>query len=199
MVRGLLGQDAAGKALLIKLVVSFLPAALAGVAFHSIIKARLFSVWPVVEALALGGVVMIVLDRWMQHRVATRTIESLRLVDALLIGLAQCLSLWPGTSRAMVTILAGLLLGLPATAAAEYSFLLALPTLGAETLFDVVKGGSGLVTHAGWAAILVGFVTSAVVAWLAIKGLIQYLTRRGLAVFGWYRVGLAVLVGWMVK
>lgn len=198
MARGLLGQEAAGRALLTKLLMSFLPAALAGLVFHSIIKARLFSVWPVVAALAVGGVVMIALDPWLRRRHPRRTIESLRLGDALLIGLAQCLSLWPGTSRAMVTILAGLLLGLSATAAAEYSFLLALPTLGAATLFDAVKNGGGLVTHADWAAILIGFITAALVAALAIKGLIQYLTRHGLAIFGWYRVGLAILVGWMV-
>ena len=198
MGRGLFGHDAAGRALLSKLVVSFLPAALVGGAFHSGIKARLFSVWPVVGALAVGGVVMIALDPWLRHRQATRTIDSLGLGEALLIGLAQCLSLWPGTSRAMVTILAGLLLGLSATAAAEYSFLLALPTLGAATLFDAMKSGSMLVTHVGWLAIFVGFFTAAVVAALAIKGLIQYLTRHGLAVFGWYRVGLALLVGWMV-
>ena len=118
--------------------------------------------------------------------------------EALLIGCAQCVALWPGASRAMVTLVAGLLLGLPATAAAEYSFLLALPTLGAATVFDAVAGGSALLGQATWPAVLAGFVTAAIVAACAIQGLLRYLVRHGLAAFGWYRVVVALVVWWMV-
>ena len=196
MWRGLCGKDADGRRLLRNLFVSFFPAAAVGLALHDAIKTRLFGVWPVVEALAVGGVAMIAVDRW-RHSVrasSTRTLESLRAADALVIGLAQCLSLWPGTSRAMVTLVAGMLLGLPATLAAEYSFLLALPILGAATALDAVKGGRALWQAAGPASIVCGLASAAIVAALTIRAFVRYLASRGLAPFGWYRLALAATV-----
>ncbi len=199
MWRGLRGLDPSGRRLLTNLFVSFLPAAGLGLLFHRTIKAHLFGTWPVVAALALGGLLMIGLDRWRRRTgiAGVRTLESITVRDAFLIGCVQCLALWPGTSRAMVTIVAGLLLGLPATAAAEYSFLLALPTLGAATLFDAATGGDALWRETGPLVLAGGFVTAGIAAALAIRGFIAYLTRRGLAPFGWYRIGLASLV-WIV-
>ena len=197
MLRGLLGKDRDGAALLAKLLISFLPAAIAGVALHRAIKAALFGPGPVAAALALGGLVMIATAGRLRARLqgSTRTLASITWREAAIIGLAQCLSLWPGTSRAMVTMLAGMMLGLPATAAAEYSFLLALPTLGAATLFDAAKGGQLLAQQVGPVSIVCGFVSAALVAALSVRGLVRYLARRGLAPFGWYRIGLAGLVG----
>jgi undecaprenyl-diphosphatase len=196
--RGLLGRDPAGRQLLLKLLASFLPAAVIGVALHRVIKAHLFGVAPVVAALAAGGVLMLWVDRrTRRHPEGGRTLETLTMAEAWGIGAAQCLSLWPGASRAMVTIVAGLLVGLPGPAAAEYSFLLAVPTLGAATLFDAVTGGAVLLERIGPASVASGFAAAAVVATVAIRGFLAYLTRRGLAPFGWYRLGLAALV-WMV-
>lgn len=184
-----------GWRLLRNLCLSFLPAAVAGLLLHRAITRALFSLTPVIAALALGGLVMIVVDRLVAVRHGTRTtLAALTVRDALLIGLAQVLALWPGTSRAMVTIVAGLLLGLPAAAAAEYSFLLAVPTVGAAALLEAVRGGTTLLRLTGWESLLIGFTASAVVAALAIAGFVRYLTRHGLAVFGWYRLGLAALV-----
>ena len=198
MWRGLLGRDRAGRTLLANLLVSFLPSAVAGVLLHRIIKARLFAVWPVTVALAIGGALMIGVARWLRRapRRAGKSIETLTLGDALVIGGAQCVALWPGASRSMVTIVAGLLRGLPASAAAEYSFLLALPTLGAAAVFDLLKGGGALGQGIGWLSGLCGFAAAGVVAGLAIRALTQYLTRRGLAPFGWYRLGLSAVVWW---
>ena len=199
MWQGLLGWDADGRRLLINLLTSFLPAAAAGVLLHRAIKARLFSLWPVVAALAAGGLLMVGVAGWLRRAGSTqdRTLSSISTREALLIGIAQCFSLWPGTSRAMVTIVAGMLLGLPAAAAAEYSFLLALPTLGAATLFDLVSGGRAVWQEAGGLSLVCGFLVAAVVAALAVRGFIRYVTRRGLAPFGWYRLGLAAVV-WVV-
>ena len=218
MGRGLLGRDAGGYQLLVKLLVSFVPAAVAGAALHRAITRWLFSVWPVVAALVLGGVLMIGVDRWLAPartrgwpglapartrgwpggpRRKDLTLESLTIRDALLIGLAQCAALWPGTSRAMATIVAGLLLGLPARAAAEYSFLLALPTLGAATAFELIRGGPALIAEAGVLSMACGFAAAAVVAALAVRGFVRYLTRRGLGPFGWYRVGLGGIIWWI--
>jgi len=190
MGRGLLGADPAGRRLLRNLIVSFLPAAVVGVLSHRLIKMWLFSTWPVVAALAAGGVLMIAVDRW-RPATSGRRLESITPREALLVGLAQCLALWPGTSRAMVTMVAGLLLGWPATMAAEYSFLLALPTLGAATAFDAALGGRLLLEQASPFAVAGGLAASGIVAALAIQGFLQYLTHRGLAPFGWYRLALA--------
>ncbi|MBI2104071.1 MAG: undecaprenyl-diphosphate phosphatase [Candidatus Omnitrophica bacterium] len=200
MWRGLLGRDAAGRRLFWNLILSFLPAAVIGVALHRLIKAHLFTIGPVAAALAAGGVLMLGVDQWSRRaKGPARGIESMTPRDALLIGLAQCLALWPGTSRAMATIVAGLLLGFPATVAAEYSFLLALPTLGAATLFDASLGGQALLQESGILSLASGFLGAAGVAALAIRGFIQYLTQRGLAPFGWYRLALALVVWWTLS
>ena len=197
MWSGLMGRDARGRQLLTALSTSFIPAAVAGLFLRKVIKARLFSSWPVVWALAIGGVAMILSDRWLKGRVqhSEKTLQTITVMEAVVIGCAQCLALWPGTSRSMVTILAGLALGWPATVAAEYSFLLALPTLGAATLLDLLTGGRTLVQQIGWSSIMCGYVTAGIVAAIAIRSFIRYLTGRGLAPFGWYRLGLAGVIG----
>jgi len=202
MWEGLLGRNARGRQLLFSLAISFSPAAVAGIFLRKAIKDHLFSTWPVVWALALGGVLMILSERWFAGRQPStdKTLHTVTFKEALFIGCIQCLALWPGTSRSMVTILAGLTLGWPATMAAEYSFLLAVPVLGAATLLDLVKGGSLLVGQMGWVSILCGYAAAGIVAAIAIKAFIHHLTRNGLAPFGWYRVGLAAviaLIGWL--
>lgn len=201
MWQGLWQPVAPGRRLLVNLCVSVLPAVLVGGLWHHEIKAALFSVWPVVTALAVGGVLMVGCDSWLRRRPAgaEKTLESMRVWEALVIGIAQILALWPGTSRAMVTILAALALRFPATAAAEYSFLLALPTLGAATLLDAITGGRELLQAAGWGSVTCGFAASAIVAVLAMRAFVRYLTRHGLALFGWYRLALAAGVWLMAQ
>ena len=197
LLRGLRG-DPAGLHLLGRLLLSFLPAALLGLFFHQPLKAHLFNPPSVLSALAVGGFAMLFLDR-VARPVLGRRLESITWREAAIIGLAQCLSLWPGMSRAMTTLAAGLWLGLPGTVAAEYSFLLAVPTLGAATAFDALRGGPELLAHSSPLAITVGFAVTMAVAALAIAGLLRYLARHSLAPFGWYRLGLAavwLLMGW---
>ena len=198
MWQGVLGRDAAGRRLFVNILIGFLPAAVAGLLLHRVVKEMLFGARPVIAALAAGGVAMILVDRWSLPRSSrAKTLESIGIGEALLIGMAQCLALWPGTSRSMATIVAGLLLGWPATVAAEFSFLLALPTLGAATLFDLMKGGHALLHDVGMLSLGCGVVTAAIVAALAIRGFVRYVTRHGLALFGWYRLVLAAAV-WVV-
>ena len=197
--RGVVDADRSGRQLLMNLLVSCLPVLLVGSLFHDWIKARLFGAWPVVGSLAVGGFLMIALDPRLRAATRpTRGMGSLTRRDAFIIGLAQCLALWPGTSRAMVTIMAGMWVGLPAPMAAEYSFLLALPSLGAAAAFDALKGGSALLQQCGGAALLSGFIAATVVAFLAIRGLLSYLQNHGLALFGWYRLALAALAAYLL-
>jgi undecaprenyl-diphosphatase len=114
---------------------------------------------------------------------------------ALGIGIFQTLALWPGTSRSMVTIGGGMILGLSTVAAAEFSFLLGLPTLGAACVHDLAgnlrHGGPSMFQQLGAAPMALGFVVATVAAAIAVRWLVSFLTRHGLAPFGWYRLVLS--------
>lgn len=199
MLKGLVGRDPDGRRLLIQLFVAFLPAVVVGLLAGDWIKARLFGPWPVISALFVGGAVMVAIERWRGARHGGDLTRGRPLADmtwrlALIIGCVQCLAMWPGTSRSMVTIVGALVLGFNPRASAEFSFLLALPTLGAATAYDLIKEGAALLDASGWLGLALGFSVSFAVAWLAIKGFLTYLTRHGMAIFGWYRIVLAIIV-----
>lgn len=196
---GALTREPASLRLLGALVVAFVPVAVAGLLLRKLIKAKLFGVGPVVVALVVGGLVMIASSLVARARRQPRLdgLEHVTLGRALAIGVGQCFSLWPGTSRSMTTLLAGRFQGLDARTAAEVSFLLAIPVLGAATVLDLYKDGRALLATAdARAALAVGFVTSFFVAWAAIGWFLGFLRKRGLEVFGWYRIaaGIAVLL-----
>jgi undecaprenyl-diphosphatase len=200
-LRGLFTGDAASRRLLVALVLAFAPAAVAGLLLRKTIKAHLFGTLPVAGALVVGGVVMIVVERVRARRRRTgqEGLEHVTPGRALAIGFAQCLSMWPGTSRSMCTIVAGQLTGLSTGTAAEFSFLLALPTLGAATLYEGFKARHVLASNVGMASLAVGLVVSFFVAWGVIAGFLRYLKSRGLEPFGWYRVALGLLVLWILE
>jgi undecaprenyl-diphosphatase len=195
-LRGLLARDERAVRLFGALVVAFIPAALVGLVLGKTIKRLLFGPLPVAAALFVGGVVMIVLERFRRsHHVSGETgVEQVTWRRALLIGVGQCFSLWPGMSRSMSTIVAGQLSGLSTPTAAEFSFLLSIPTLGAATVYEGFKSRHELMHGVGGLELAVGLVVSFVVAWVVIAAFIRYLGKRGLAPFGWYRIALAVLV-----
>ena len=202
MVRGLLGQDSDGLRLAVNLGVAFVPAAVAGLLLSKTIKAHLFGFWPVIAALAIGGAWMLTLG----HRDDPRAdgVLGIRWPTALGIGLFQTLALWPGTSRSMVTIGGGMLLGLGTVTAAEFSFLLGLPTLGAACVHDLAgslhhtDGGGSLFQQLGTADVVLGIVVAAVSAAIAVRWLVAFLTRHGLAPFGWYRLALSATLAALI-
>ena len=200
MARGLLGRDAGGNRLAWNVALAFVPAALVGLLLNKVIKAALFSAWPVLAALAAGGAWMIWLGR--RDGRGEKDVTAMSLRTALGIGLFQTLALWPGTSRSMVTIAGGMLLGLDAVAAAEFSFLLGLPTLGAACLHDLVgnlrHGGPSMFEQLGAGPALLGLAVATVSAVFAVRWLVSFLTRHGLAPFGWYRVALSAVLGVLV-
>jgi undecaprenyl-diphosphatase len=198
---GLFSGRPESKALLVALSLGFLPAAVMGLLFRKAIKAHLFGPVPVAGALVVGGVLMIVVERLRASRraVGLTGLEHVTPRRALLIGLGQCVSLWPGSSRSMCTIVAGQLAGLSTATAAEFSFLLALPTLGAATLYEGYKARTELVLGIGAANVAIGLVVSFFVAWAVIAMFIRYLQRRGLEPFGYYRIALGALVFWVLS
>jgi undecaprenyl-diphosphatase len=200
-VRGLFVGQREAVALFVALAVAFVPAAIAGVALRGLIKRHLFGPGPVAAALIVGGIAMIAIERIRARRGVTG-VEGLEHVTprrALMIGLGQCFSLWPGASRSMCTIVAGQLGGLSTATAAEFSFLLALPTLGAATLYELYKSRGELSASVGAAQLLVGLVVSFVVAWAVIAAFLHFLRRRGLGVFGYYRIIVGAVVLLLIR
>lgn len=206
MIRGILGKDPRGRRLLINLVIAFLPAAVFGVMLDDLIEAVLFKPWPVITALAVGGLLLIGMKRWQDRVFAAADdddaegtqsrftdIEHLSWRQALLIGLLQCVAMIPGTSRSMMTIVGGMLVGLRPRQAAEFSFLLGLPTLGGACVYKSIKSGDEIAAL-GAAPIIVGIAVATVSAAFAVKWLVGYLARHGLAAFGWYRIALAIVL-----
>ncbi|MFO0859462.1 MAG: undecaprenyl-diphosphate phosphatase [Phycisphaerales bacterium] len=210
MLKGLLGRDAAGFRIFVNIVVAFLPAAVVGIALKKVIEAKLFHLGPVVFSLIVGGIYMIGVELWRRSRrpmrggIEGKSVEDMTVGDALAVGLLQIFSLWPGTSRSMMTITGGYFRGLKPGAAAEFSFLLGMPTLLAATLFTLYKdyaehktaGGPNMFETLGSKPILVGIAVAAVSAFVAVRWLVGFLNRHGLMAFGWYRivVGVALLV-----
>lgn len=220
MLRGVAGRDAAGRRLFINLFIAFLPAAVLGLMLDDVIEANLFSTWPVLIALFLGALWMIWIDRWRAKKLKgeaeagvpeadsrfRRTIEDVTWRQALCIGLFQCVAMWPGTSRSMMTIAGGTVLGLRPRDAAEFSFLLGLPTLGGACLYKLGKnlyeadkaGEANMFDVLGWTPILVGVGVAFVSAALAIKWLVAFLNKHGLSAFGYYRIALCIVLGSLV-
>ena len=208
MTRGLMGKDEAGLKLLINLIIAFVPAAVLGLLLRDTIKAYLFSLWPVIGALFVGAWLMLAVAKSQRINDLENRGRGIDAVDwrvALLIGFGQCVAMWPGTSRSMMTIVAALMLGLRRKDAAEFSFLLGLITLGAATCYEGYKEGPQVLEHLGIWPLVVGFVASTVSAALAVKWFVGFLTRHGMAPFGWYRLVLAAVLaglvasGWMTE
>lgn len=195
-VTGLLRRDPRALQLATALIVAFVPTAIAGILLRKTIKAHLFGPIPVAVALLVGGAAMIVIEaaRRSKNTQGVTGLEEVTARRAFLVGVGQCFSLWPGASRAMCTIVAGQLTGLSTTTAAEFSFLLALPTLGAATLYEGYKARHELLAGGGGGQLAIGLTVSFVVAWAVIAAFLKYLKSRGLGPFGWYRIAVGTMV-----
>lgn len=198
MLGGLLGRSSAGLRLLRNIALAFLPVVVFGLLLHDLIDQYLFSVWAVVVAQVAGALLMLWAERWRDaHTGIGRTkgdAADLSPRKALSIGLAQCLALWPGTSRSMVTIVGGYFAGLSPAKAAEFSFLVGLPTLGGAALYKSLKSGPAMIEVFGWSSVLLGAAVAAVAALIAVKFLVHIISRHGLALFAYYRLVLAVIL-----
>lgn len=207
MVRGLLGKDPAGLRLFINICIAFTPAAVVGLVFSKQIKALLFHPGPVIGALIVGGLFMIALDflvisKRRRSSSGTGDVAAMTPGQALTVGLMQIAALWPGTSRSMMTIAGGVISGLSPRAAAEFSFLLGVPTLLAATGYDLFKnlrhaartGEPTLFETLGWPPVFIGMAVAAVSAAFAVKWLVGFLNKHGLTPFGIYRILLGLLL-----
>jgi undecaprenyl-diphosphatase len=223
--------DADGFRLGLHLLVAFMPAALLGPLVADEIEARLFNPTMVAVALFVGGVAIIAVDRWKRRTArrkadvladgaggetsgAGRSLEGMTVMMALGIGLLQCVAMWPGTSRSLMTIVGGVLVGLSLVAAVEFSFLLGVITLLAATaykaLLDGVEvptadGGTQevmmlryMVAEYGWVSMAVGSAAAWASAVLAVTWMVGYLKQHGIALFGYYRVAAAAAIAVLI-
>ena len=179
-----------------KLLVAFIPAAVIGLAFGDVVDSLLENVVVVAVMLILGGIFMLFCDKIFNHGSDDTVLTEKR---ALRIGLFQCIAMIPGVSRSMATIVGGMSQRLTRRAAAEFSFFLAVPTMLAATGYEVLKlflKGDAAVLTGNVTTLIVGNVVAFVVALLAIKFFINFVTKYGFKAFGWYRiiVGSAILI-----
>ena len=196
MFAGLTGKDEIGRRLLVNIIVGFLPAAVIGLLCNKYIKEWLFGSWPVVIAWFVGGVLILAVHyhgKGRPRRVGL-ALETMTWKMALVVGLMQCVAMWPGVSRSLVTIAGGVISGLSLGAAVEFSFLLGLITLSAATAYDALKHGHEMLAMLSPTALATGLLFAFVSAVVAIRWMVGYLNNHGMAIFGYYRVILALVV-----
>lgn len=205
MFNGLCGRDQVGRRLFIALLAAMAPLVLI-VPADKLIEEHLFGLVPVTTAWFIGGVAILVVAWWRKrkrqdefdaagNRIETgKDLAQLTWQMALIIGACQLIAVWPGTSRSLVTIVAGVLVGLRLAAAVEFSFILGVATLGGATILKAAKDGDVMLESYPPRVMLIGFVFAFISAVLAVKWMVAYLNQHGMEIFGYYRIALAVVV-----
>jgi undecaprenyl-diphosphatase len=175
----------------IKLVVAFIPTAIIGFTVYRAVKSYLLGNVPVVlAALIVGGIILIVFEKFRPQRDSPADFSEITYGRALLIGLFQSIAIIPGVSRSAATIIGGTSIGISKRTIVEFSFMLAVPTMLGATVLDLYKSQSALAGN--YTVLAVGFVVSFITATVAIKSFLNFIKKRDFAVFGWYRIALAV-------
>jgi undecaprenyl-diphosphatase len=176
----------------VALAVAFLPAAVVGLLVHDQITRFLFGPLPVAAALIVGGLLILLVES-LPLRPRTENVEGVTWSQALWIGIAQCLALWPGFSRSAATIMGGMCAGLNRRAATEFSFFLAIPVMFAATLYDLLKN-RGALNGTDWLALGLSFVVAFLVAWASIRWLLRYVSSHSFRAFAWYRLAFGLII-----
>ncbi|MBC7414977.1 MAG: undecaprenyl-diphosphate phosphatase [Herminiimonas sp.] len=201
-VIGGLGSDRRAQKFAINLIIAFLPAAALGLLFASKIKEKLFSAVPVALAFIIGGLIILWVERrhginpdgnGIDRPVRINSVDDMTALDALKIGCAQALALVPGTSRSGATIIGGMLFGLSRTAATEFSFFLAIPTLLAATVYSLYKARA-LLSVADVPLFTVGTVAAFISAFFCVRWLLRYISTHDFTFFAWYRIAFGLVI-----
>jgi undecaprenyl-diphosphatase len=187
------GQDRNARRFVLNVLIGFLPAVVVGLSFGKAVQAALFTPIVVASTFILGGLIIL----WAESRkhvvVRVAEVEDMRPLDALKIGLVQCLAFVPGTSRSGSTIIGGMLFGLSRKAATEFTFFLAIPTLIGAGAYSLLKVRHSLVA-ADLPLFGVGFVFSFLAAWACVRWLLRYVATHNFNAFAWYRIGFGLLI-----
>lgn len=199
-----LGSDDVARRFALNVAVAFVPAVVAGLALGKMIKAALFHPVPVAVAFIVGGLIILWVERWHHQRFGAmdlagarrarvETVDDMTPMDALKVGLLQCLALVPGTSRSGATIIGGMVLGFSRRCATEFSFYLGIPTLMGAGAYSVLKQREAL-SLADAPLFAVGTVVAFFSALLCIRWLIRYVSSHNFVPFAWYRIGFGAVV-----
>jgi len=187
-----IGSEPKAQRFAVNVLVAFIPAVVLGLLFGKAIKAHLFTPVVVASTFILGGFVIL----WAERRKTVPRIDSvdaMRPLDALGVGLCQCLALVPGTSRSGATIVGGMLLGLSRKAATEFSFFLSMPTLIGAGVYSLWKERA-LLSVADLPLFAVGTLFSFLAAWLCVRWLLRYISTHDFTPFAWYRIAFGIVV-----
>jgi undecaprenyl-diphosphatase len=187
-----LGNDAKAQRFAINVAIAFVPAVVLGLLFGKAIKAHLFTPVVVASTFIIGGFIIL----WAEKRTTTahiHSVDEMTRMDALKVGLVQCLAMIPGTSRSGATIIGGMLLGMNRQAATDFSFFLAIPTLIGAGAYSLFKERA-LLSAADIPLFGVGLVFSFLSAWLCVRWLLRYITTHNFVPFAWYRIAFGIVV-----
>ena len=188
-----MGHDRDARRFIVNVGIGFLPAVVVGLSFGKKLQAALFSPMVVATTFILGGLVILWAESRKNAVVRVREVEDLTPLDALKVGLVQCLAFVPGTSRSGSTIIGGMLFGLSRKAATEYTFFLAIPTLIGAGAYSLLKVRHSLVA-ADLPLFAVGFLFSFLAAWVCVRWLLRYVSTHNFNAFAWYRIAFGVLI-----
>ena len=200
-VLGSLGSSALSRRFVMNLIIASVPAMALAFVFGKHIKAVLFSPIPVASAFIVGALIIFWAERRQlmtpsNHDERIRSVDDLSPLDALKVGIAQCAALIPGTSRSGATIIGGMLFGLPRTVATEFSFFLAIPVIGAATLYESLKLWKSPVAISSdfGIAIVIGFIAAFISAFICVRWLLHYVAHHNFKPFAWYRIAFGLLI-----
>jgi undecaprenyl-diphosphatase len=194
-----IGKEPATNRFVLNLAIAFIPAAVVGLIFSNQIKHYLFNPISVATALVIGGFLILWIEKRQSHtEPKIKTIEQMRPVDALIVGMAQILALIPGTSRSGSTIMGGMLWGIERKTATEFSFFLAVPVMIAATGYDMLKHINEFTWH-DLLLIAFGFVAAFISALIAVKALLRFVSHKNYIPFAWYRIifGAIIILTWL--
>ena len=179
--------------LTLNVIIGFLPAVVLALIFGKFIKAHLFTPTVVATTFILGGFVILWAERRPASAMRVQTVDEMTPLDALKVGLVQCLAMIPGTSRSGATIIGGMLMGLSRKAATDFSFFLASPTLIGAGVYSLYKERA-LLSVADIPMFAVGLVFSFISAWLCVRWLLRYISTNSFVPFAWYRIAFGIIV-----
>ncbi len=190
-----IGHEVKAQRFAINVVVGFLPAVLLGLLFGKVIKAHLFTPQVVASTFIIGGIIILWAEKRAASAVSARvsTVDDMTVLDALKVGLLQCLALVPGTSRSGASIIGGMLMGMSRQSATEFSFFLGIPTLIGAGAYSLYKARH-LLSIADAPVFAVGFIFSFLSAWLCVRWLLKYISTHDFKPFAWYRIAFGVFI-----
>ncbi len=190
-----LGSDPKAQRFALNVFIGFLPAVVIGLAVGKVIKEHLFTPTVVATTFIIGGVIILIAERIAarQPRSRIETVDDLGFVDAIKVGLIQCLAMVPGTSRSGATIIGGMLMGLSRKAATDYSFFLGIPTLVGAGVYSLYKERA-LLSPDDLPLFATGLVFAFLSAWVCVRWLIRYVSSHTFVPFAWYRIAFGILI-----